>query len=196
MPLHIFGESYGGKIAMEFAYLLQKKKLCQLKSVTSIGGWISPKHSIASWAPFLLQAGLIDPQGEKAIAEAAKETKHAMTLNDFAEVSNKWQKIITDVQEQANGINWCDITRKVYLPGVNAERIAQNAELNLYVNNDYTKLQTFMSDRVHQALSLGKVQWGHWSSAAYDAAKKDFMVSAHRFGKRYEFKVVESLTNL
>lgn len=65
VPLHIFGESYGGKIAVEFAYLLNKEIEnrqidCNLKSVSSIDGWISPIDTMYSWAPFLLQMGNFD----------------------------------------------------------------------------------------------------------------------------------------
>lgn len=58
VPLHIFSESYGGKMAAEFALQLTEKIhegsiKCNLKSVVFGDPWISPIDSMLSWAPFL-----------------------------------------------------------------------------------------------------------------------------------------------
>lgn len=58
VELHIQAESYGGKMAIEFAYELAKrnssnKEKIDIKSVTLIDSWISPIDSMESWAPFL-----------------------------------------------------------------------------------------------------------------------------------------------
>lgn len=60
VPLHIFGESYGGKMAAEFAHLLhteiQDGKIdSNLVTVAMGDAWISPIDSTLSWAPYLLQ---------------------------------------------------------------------------------------------------------------------------------------------
>lgn len=60
VPLHIFSESYGGKMAAEFAYELDKAIKagtikCDLRSAGLGNSWISPIDSVLSWAPFLLQ---------------------------------------------------------------------------------------------------------------------------------------------
>lgn len=59
VDLHIFSESYGGKMAAEFALILDQdikagKIDCIVKSVALIDSWISPVDSVLSWAPFLL----------------------------------------------------------------------------------------------------------------------------------------------
>ena len=59
IPLHIFSESYGGKMAAQFALTLDrairaKKIECNLQSVSMGDAWISPMDSMYSWAPFLL----------------------------------------------------------------------------------------------------------------------------------------------
>lgn len=58
VPLHIFGESYGAKMGVEFAYELWKEKKlglidCNLTSVGIGNGFISPSETVMSWAPFL-----------------------------------------------------------------------------------------------------------------------------------------------
>lgn len=60
VPLHIFGESYGGKMAIEFAHELyneiQKGDIdSNLVTVAMGDAWISPMDSTFSWAPYLLQ---------------------------------------------------------------------------------------------------------------------------------------------
>lgn len=60
VPLHIFGESYGGKMAIEFAYELDKaikagEIKANLQGVYLGDSWISPIESTLSWAPYLFQ---------------------------------------------------------------------------------------------------------------------------------------------
>lgn len=60
VPLHIFCESYGGKMAAEFAYelylaIMDGKIESNLLSVGLGDAWISPIDSTLSWAPYLLQ---------------------------------------------------------------------------------------------------------------------------------------------
>lgn len=59
VPLHIFSESYGGKMAPEFAWELhsaiKKREIeCNLQSVMMGDPWTSPIDSVLSWAPLLL----------------------------------------------------------------------------------------------------------------------------------------------
>jgi serine carboxypeptidase 1 len=59
-PLHIFGESYGGKMAIEFAYELNKaverrEIEANLQGAYLGDAWISPIESTMSWAPYLFQ---------------------------------------------------------------------------------------------------------------------------------------------
>lgn len=59
VPLHIFGESYGGKMAVEFAhelYLEIQRGAIESNLVTVAMGdaWIHPIISTKSWAPYLL----------------------------------------------------------------------------------------------------------------------------------------------
>lgn len=60
VPLHIFGESYGGKMAIEFGHELNQEITrglieSNLATVAMGDAWISPIDSTLSWAPYLLQ---------------------------------------------------------------------------------------------------------------------------------------------
>jgi serine carboxypeptidase 1 len=59
VPLHIFGESYGGKMGIEFAYELYKEIQAGNIESNLIGvylgdAWTSPIDYTLSWAPYLL----------------------------------------------------------------------------------------------------------------------------------------------
>lgn len=64
VPLHIFGESYGGKMAIEFAYELdleikQGTIESNLVGVYLGDAWTSPIDYTLSWAPYLLNLVLL-----------------------------------------------------------------------------------------------------------------------------------------
>lgn len=59
-PLHIMSESYGGKMAAEFALMLHREIEagtieCNLISTGLIDSWMSPIDFVMAWSPFLLQ---------------------------------------------------------------------------------------------------------------------------------------------
>lgn len=116
VPLHIFSESYGGKVAVEFAYLLQKAIQnrhidCNLKSVTSIDGWISPIDSMMSWAPFLLQLGFIDQDGYDAIQDSTALTQRALEKSEFSYATRLWGLTQGVVARKTVGIDWYNVLR-------------------------------------------------------------------------------------
>lgn len=70
VPLHIFGESYGGKMAVEFAHELNRQISegsieSNLITVAMGDAWISPIDSTLSWAPYLLQLVSFTKNGAK-----------------------------------------------------------------------------------------------------------------------------------
>jgi len=72
VPLHIFCESYGGKMAPEFALeLWNAKERGEVKSnLTSVAlgdPWTSPIDSVLAWGPFLKELGIVDHAGYNAI---------------------------------------------------------------------------------------------------------------------------------
>lgn len=60
VPIHVFSESYGGKMSVEFAWELHKEIengniTCNLFSVAMGNPFISPKDTTESYGPFLYQ---------------------------------------------------------------------------------------------------------------------------------------------
>ncbi|XP_055631814.1 retinoid-inducible serine carboxypeptidase-like [Toxorhynchites rutilus septentrionalis] len=88
--LHIYTESYGGKMVPEFAYVLhnaiQKGEIdVKLESVVLIAPWVSPIDSILSYPDFLLNMGFVDTQGYKKIQFAVTETERILNEERFEE---------------------------------------------------------------------------------------------------------------
>lgn len=116
VPLHIFSESYGGKVSVEFAYLLNKAIQdrhidCNLKSVTSIDGWVSPIDSMISWAPFLFQMGFVDKDGHDAIEQSTLQTKGALDRSEFKNATAFWGRTEGVIDELTHGIDFYNVLR-------------------------------------------------------------------------------------
>lgn len=191
VPVHIFGEGYSGKIAMKFAKLLQRnikngKIKCELKSVTSIGGWISPVYSIEQWAQFLLQTQLLDTEGKIQIVELATKLKDAVNSDNYQEITMMWHEIVTAVHNNAYGVDWCDVTEEIHTANITDELIEEYAQFTPYISRNDEALTRFMRDVVHKKMNLRNVEWkwGHWRTDVFDAAKKDFFKPVVNTGKR------------
>lgn len=101
--MHIFGKGYSGKIAMKFAKLLHENMYngrIELKSVTSLSGYISHARSIVQYAPFLLQAHLPDTYIEIRMVALATKINDALTseqsesLHDLQSTRRYFQYIL------------------------------------------------------------------------------------------------------
>jgi serine carboxypeptidase 1 len=111
VPLHIFSESYGGKMAAEFAWVLDKeikddKIECDLQSVTLIDAWMSPIDSVLSWAPFLKSFGFVDVHGHDVIHKAALQTKDALDRGQFAQATDLWGYTEMVIWDETHGIDF------------------------------------------------------------------------------------------
>lgn len=74
VPLHIFGESYGGKMAIEFAFELNRavengEIKANLAGAYLGDAWISPIESTISWAPYLFQLVIHKEMLRRSICE-------------------------------------------------------------------------------------------------------------------------------
>ena len=84
---------------------------CNLKSVASIDGLISPLDSMWSWAPFLLHMGFVDEDGYDSIMAATNATELAFNEGRFSESTSFWgwtEGVIIDV---THGIDFYNVLR-------------------------------------------------------------------------------------
>ncbi|XP_055532872.1 retinoid-inducible serine carboxypeptidase-like [Wyeomyia smithii] len=113
-PLHIYAESYGGKMAPEFAYVLDKAIKngeidIKLESVGIVAPWVSPIDSVLSWAEFLLNMGFVDTKGYRQIQAAAIETEHVLNEGRYAEATSQWGRTEAVIVNETLGIDFYNV---------------------------------------------------------------------------------------
>ncbi|XP_075235724.1 retinoid-inducible serine carboxypeptidase-like isoform X5 [Lycorma delicatula] len=97
-PLYIFAESYGGKMAIEFAYdLYQEIKNHNLKinfkGIALGDSWISPVDSCLTLAAYLLNFGEIDIEGYNTINNVAEVLKSEVESDQWSEATSTWSHL-------------------------------------------------------------------------------------------------------
>ncbi|ODN00453.1 Retinoid-inducible serine carboxypeptidase [Orchesella cincta] len=110
VPLYIFSESYGGKMAAQFTMKLYKKILtkkikCNLKGVSLGDSWISPEDSVLTWAPYLFSTSLVDNAGFAAINASAYNVKDAIAKQHYVEATDLFDKTEEIIGKCTNGVN-------------------------------------------------------------------------------------------
>ncbi|CAL8100254.1 unnamed protein product [Orchesella dallaii] len=110
IPLYIFSESYGGKMAAQFTMKLYKKILtkkikCNLKGVSLGDSWISPEDSVLTWAPYLFSTSLIDNAGFAEINASAYNVKEAIAKGHYVEATDLFDKTEDIISKCTNGVN-------------------------------------------------------------------------------------------
>ncbi|XP_039432452.1 retinoid-inducible serine carboxypeptidase-like [Culex pipiens pallens] len=113
-PLHIYAESYGGKMAPEFAYVLAKaidlgEIDANLQSVGIVAPWASPIDSVLSWGEFLLNMGFVDTKGYREIQAAAINTEHILNQERFEDATYAWGNTQGVLMRQTGPIDWYNV---------------------------------------------------------------------------------------
>ncbi|KAL9703140.1 hypothetical protein quinque_006658 [Culex quinquefasciatus] len=113
-PLHIYAESYGGKMAPEFTYVLAKaidlgEIDANLQSVGIVAPWASPIDSVLSWGEFLLNMGFVDTKGYREIQAAAINTEHILNQERFEEATYAWGNTQGVLMRQTGPIDWYNV---------------------------------------------------------------------------------------
>ncbi|XP_055593624.1 retinoid-inducible serine carboxypeptidase-like [Uranotaenia lowii] len=113
-PLHIYAESYGGKMAPEFAYQLDKaikngELHIELASVGIVAPWVSPIDSVLSWGNFLLNMGFVDTKGYRNIQAAAIETEHILNEGRFEDATWQWGRTEGVIVRETLGIDFYNV---------------------------------------------------------------------------------------
>ncbi|KAF7988459.1 hypothetical protein HCN44_001032 [Aphidius gifuensis] len=168
VPTYITAESYGGKMAAEFALLWfkeqkEKKIESNLKGVALGDSWISPIDSVISWAPFLLNTGMIDIRGYDLIQKSIEATKLAVEQERWQEATNLWGRTENVIMEIVNNIDFYNILEK--------------KKPNDYFDIRDELLDKLMNSDVKEALGLN-VTWGEQSSRVFSILSGDFMKPA------------------
>ncbi|KAJ3637614.1 hypothetical protein MTP99_001058 [Tenebrio molitor] len=172
VPIYVFGESYGGKMATEFVYALTQKRksekvnLCNLKGLALGAAYISPMDYVNHYAPLALNLGLVDKRGFTRIDELTKQIQVLINKKEF-EKAHDTQNTITDwLCFETFGIDLYNILAKT-----NATRIPQVW--------DYKPLfENIMNNEVRDTLNItANVTWKFVGDDVYKSLKPDVIKS-------------------
>ncbi|KAB0800564.1 hypothetical protein PPYR_06304 [Photinus pyralis] len=175
VPLYITSESYGGKMAAEFALELFKRGFPNIKGVNMIDAWISPIDSVLNWAPFLLNVGAIDQQGYQKVDAGARRTQKYLEDGKYQEATNSWANTENIIMNVAHDVDFYNILKKInsHCRKVGRSLIAKPGIPECVDEVDY-KIGLLMNGKIREALKLN-VTWGHTSGAVFNTLGEDFM---------------------
>ncbi|XP_050091256.1 retinoid-inducible serine carboxypeptidase-like [Anopheles aquasalis] len=128
VPLYIASQSYGGRIAVEFAYALVQavrrgQLRCKLVGLLLGSAWLSPIDSISAWPDYLEQLGYIGPAGRMRL-ERQVEALQELTPNSWEAVSraepvmDSWHSLQQAVIRETNGINCYHVLKPKAAEGI------------------------------------------------------------------------------
>ncbi|KAH8410047.1 hypothetical protein KR009_004724 [Drosophila setifemur] len=148
VPLHIFSESYGGKMAPALGIRLEEAMKTgdlaepgTLKSITIGNPWISTRHAFKEHSNYLFVNGLIDEDGVVKIDAQVERILSAIKMHEFTKAMDEYME-------------WYDLmqllTGEVYL--YNSQTHVDPEEDRTYGYGDI--LTSFMQENVSQALQI------------------------------------------
>ncbi|CAB3223806.1 unnamed protein product [Arctia plantaginis] len=194
VPLYIYGQSYGGKMAVGMALRMREAEKAgtiqsNLRGIAMGNAWIHPVDLTLSWGPLLLAAGLVDQTGYENIQTAAREAQRLFNNGEYYASTAQWANtqqavfrgttrvdfynILTKMEVQS----WMPDTRSAY--ELSKEMMIQNEP---YMSSSWSTRQEvmninyLMNNDVKRALSIPEtVIWGSQSGAVFDYLRTDFM---------------------
>jgi len=189
VPLHIFCESYGGKMAPEFAlelyYAIQRGEVrSNLKSVNLGDPWTSPIDSVLAWAPFLLNMGIVDNDGYEKIMVAANKTLKLVEAEQWSQATVQWSNTQMVVLQESKGVDFYNVQKETRgdawakkLKSRSKADIMYRTLVQFDIDEDRDKiLNNLMRGPVSQALGIPtSVKWGSQSGSTFTKQMGDFM---------------------
>lgn len=175
VPLHIFSESYGGKMAPEFALELhlarQRGRVdCRLESVVVGNPWTSPLDSILSYAPFLLQLGIVDRDGYRRVSRLAGEMAALVYGEKWLSAMSKVQEVQEEIALRTGGVFIYNTQRRVH-------------EDEVYRYGEDPQMSHFLRTNVTRALGLGKMPvWMEQNATVFMALSEEIFKPATKIG--------------
>ncbi|XP_029637843.1 retinoid-inducible serine carboxypeptidase [Octopus sinensis] len=114
VPLYIFSESYGGKMASVFSLRLWKaiqngELKCNFRGLAMGDSWIDPSKIVLSWAPFLHTMSLVDENGRALVNRYAEKVAGLVKLGQYADATRMWRATENVVANLTGGVNWYNI---------------------------------------------------------------------------------------
>ncbi|EDV96064.1 retinoid-inducible serine carboxypeptidase [Drosophila grimshawi] len=192
VPLHIFCESYGGKMAPEFAlelyYAIERNEIKSNFASVGLGDpWTSPIDSVMAWAPYLLQLGIVDQSGHDKIEASALKTKKYVDQGKWTQATLQWSSTQSVVLRESKGVDFYNVETPTRGDQYLRRLLQMSPEESMYrtlvqfdIDENRDKmLEELMRGPVTKALNITTgVKWGAQSSATFNKLMGDFMKPA------------------
>ncbi|XP_038685671.1 serine carboxypeptidase-like 51 [Tripterygium wilfordii] len=113
-PLYIFGESYGGKIAVVLG-LAVVKAIHENELTLKLGGvvlgdsWISPEDFVFTWGPLLKDMSRIDDKGLSTSNHLAQEVKRHLENHKYKKATSTMFNLQQIIREHSNYVDFYDL---------------------------------------------------------------------------------------
>ncbi|XP_016928344.3 retinoid-inducible serine carboxypeptidase [Drosophila suzukii] len=181
VPLHIFSESYGGKMVPALALRLDEAmktgELAQpgtLKSVTIGNPWISTRYISREHSKYLFVNGLVDEDGVVLLDAQEERILSALKRHEFSNATDEYMQWFQLMQE---------LTGKTYL---------YNTQTHLDLSEDRTygygdDFINFMGVNVSEALQV--------NGSVYASQVMDVLTSLHGDRLRSDINAIPRLLN-
>ncbi|CAG4985684.1 unnamed protein product [Colias eurytheme] len=191
VPLYIYGQSYGGKMAIDMGIRMREAEEAgtiksNLRGIAMGNAWISPVDATLTWGPLLLAAGLIDKTGYDNIQKSALEAERLFKAGLYRESSFQWGATQQQVFSATTYVDFYNILTRIPLNWLQdtprnledflTKLTIRDHPLKLPEAQEEIDLDVFMNTVIKEALNIPvNVTWGSQSSAVFDTLRGDFM---------------------
>jgi len=190
VPLYIYGQSYGGKMAVDMGIAMNEAEKAgtigsNLKGIAMGNAWISPVDATLTWGPLLLAAGLVDEAGYNHIQRNAKEAERLFNERRYFESTLQWSATQTAVFDATSNVDFYNILTKMpRRPSTN--RTAYEFARDMMIRNSVYEVEPepereidlpfLMNALVKPALNIPEhVEWARSARRVFDTLRVDFM---------------------
>ncbi|XP_045447719.1 retinoid-inducible serine carboxypeptidase-like [Melitaea cinxia] len=194
VPLYIYGQSYGGKMAIDMGIRIREAESANtinsnLRGIAMGNAWISPIDATLTWGPQLLAAGLVDQAGFEEIQRHAREAERLFNIGQFVASTNQWAATQQAVFRSTTRVDFYNILTKMPAFQPDTFQDAYSFARDIMVRDGLqTTIDSIASERqqltldqlmntiVKQWLGIPEhVVWSSSSSPVFNTLRGDFM---------------------
>ncbi|XP_034941491.1 retinoid-inducible serine carboxypeptidase-like, partial [Chelonus insularis] len=179
IPTYIIGESYGGRVVVKLAQMWYQKQnsgwiKSNLKGIALGNAWISPMDSIRSWAPYLLEMGMIDTVGFTTIEDHVRKIVSAVDGKKWILAKKSMDNAIDVIYTLTYDANIYNILIEQKSKSCSHNRnLSSIEETNIEILTNL--LKRIINNNVTSALGITHKNWEVFCREVYNSYIRDFL---------------------
>ena len=181
-PFYIFGQAYGGKMAVVFGRRLKesiqlKEIKCNFVGVALGDSLISPVDSVLSWGTYLYQYSLLDTESFRDVQDSAGLAANYFNQELYKKSTEYWSKTRDLINLFTDKVNVYNVLQHNTLPFHSSLNIIDRlygSHVGIYYQNN---LKNFMNTKIRNKLRIipNNVIWAAQSADVFAYQSEDFM---------------------